>query len=69
VWKNGQAYEGGFVDGLRSGLGVLEFDDLSPFDLYVGEFSEDEMWGYGTLTWYLETHIDFTKHPFGRKRF
>ena len=51
VWKNGQAYEGGFVDGLRNGFGILEFDDRNAFDLYIGQFQDDLFWGFGTLTW------------------
>lgn len=29
----------------------MEFDDDDEMDLYVGEFLNDEFWGYGTLTW------------------
>ena len=51
VWKNGQAYQGTFVDGLKSGFGIMEFEDKSDYDIYMGEFKEDDLWGYGTLKW------------------
>ena len=51
VWKNGQTYQGGFVDGLMSGFGVLTYEASSDLDSYVGQFQNDEQWGQGTLTW------------------
>ena len=29
----------------------MEFDAEHEMDLYIGEFRDDEFWGYGTLTW------------------
>ena len=51
VWKNGQTYQGDYVEGLMSGFGVLTYEPSSDLDIYVGQFKNDEQWGQGTLTW------------------
>ena len=51
VWKNGQSYQGEYVDGLMSGFGVLTYEPSSEFDFYAGHFEKDQLWGHGTLTW------------------
>lgn len=53
VFPNGDVYEGQWVDGLRSGSGVLTFGSGSPWygDRYEGQWLEDMRHGYGKYTW------------------
>jgi len=53
TWKCGQTYEGSFVGGLKHGFGILDFsgDKKSKFLKYIGTFKDDELSGFGTLTW------------------
>ena len=48
-WRGGQKYEGGWVNDMREGEGVLTWpgDDGA----FAGSFSRNKMHGHGTHTW------------------
>lgn len=48
VYANGDRYEGGFVDNLKSGHGVYA---TAGGDRYEGQFAVDRLHGRGTMAW------------------
>jgi hypothetical protein len=48
IFDNGYIYEGNFVKGMRSGLGVL---NMPNGDKYDGMWDHDTFHGQGTYTW------------------
>ena len=47
-WKNGDEYEGHFVNDKRKGYGVFRWRDTR---VYAGNWMDDERSGYGILTY------------------